>query len=230
MNTKGIKRIIILELLFYYCYHEEADYGGNDTDAESSEDICTTCGWSNGNQSCYGTCTSTNSGWLLVDKPIDDHPCSGCSCSGNMGYEEGICSQTISSQTATCIESKPSQPKERHTHEYESNVVRSDRMTSTVIISLAYTESHDKSSYTCIDMNNSTTCKVDGSHLLQETASPYPVSHWKIGDDNPENGKKYISAEFDTLGKSTKDKGRSNQGEHALEHGEAKFWNSCRHD
>ena len=36
MNTKSIKRIIILELLFYYCYHEEADYGRNDTDAECS--------------------------------------------------------------------------------------------------------------------------------------------------------------------------------------------------
>lgn len=35
-GTKSIKRIIILELLLYYCYHEEADYGRNDTDAECS--------------------------------------------------------------------------------------------------------------------------------------------------------------------------------------------------
>ena len=31
MNTKGIESIIILELLLYYRYHEEADDGGNDT-------------------------------------------------------------------------------------------------------------------------------------------------------------------------------------------------------
>lgn len=41
MNTKGIEGIIILELLLYYSYHEEADDGGNDTDAESSENIST---------------------------------------------------------------------------------------------------------------------------------------------------------------------------------------------
>ena len=36
MNTKGIEGIIILELLLHYRYHEEADDGGNDTDAEST--------------------------------------------------------------------------------------------------------------------------------------------------------------------------------------------------
>ena len=36
MNTKGIEGVILLELLLYYRYHEEADDGGNDTDAEST--------------------------------------------------------------------------------------------------------------------------------------------------------------------------------------------------
>ena len=36
MNTKGIEGIIILELLLHHCYHEEADDGGNDSDAEST--------------------------------------------------------------------------------------------------------------------------------------------------------------------------------------------------
>ena len=103
-------------------------------------------------------------------------------------------------------------------------------MTSTVIITLAHTECHDQGCYTSIDMNHSTTSKVDGSHLLQETASPHPVGHWKIGDDDPENGEKYITVEFDTLGKSTEDEGWSNQGEHALEHCKGKFRNTCRHD
>lgn len=55
MNTKGIEGIIILELLLYYRYHEEADDGGNDTDAEG-----------------------THCGWLLVDNPVDEHPGGGC--------------------------------------------------------------------------------------------------------------------------------------------------------
>ena len=36
MHTKGIEGIIILELLLHYGYHEEADDGGNDTDAEGT--------------------------------------------------------------------------------------------------------------------------------------------------------------------------------------------------
>ena len=55
MHTKGIESIIILELLLYYRYHEEADDGGNDTDAEG-----------------------THCGWLLVDNPVDEHPGGGC--------------------------------------------------------------------------------------------------------------------------------------------------------
>lgn len=55
MHTKGIEGIIILELLLHYGYHEEADDGGNDTDAEG-----------------------THCGWLLVDNPVDEHPGGGC--------------------------------------------------------------------------------------------------------------------------------------------------------
>ena len=69
-------------------------------------------------------------------------------------------------------------------------------MTRTVIITLAYTECHDQSGYTGIDMNHGTTRKVDGSHLLQETSAPYPVGHRKISDDNPKDGEKYITAEL----------------------------------
>ena len=54
LYTKGIESIIILELLLYYRYHEEADDGGNDTDAESS-----------------------HCGWLLVDNPVYEHPGGG---------------------------------------------------------------------------------------------------------------------------------------------------------
>ena len=57
MNTKGIEGIIILELLLYYRYHEEADDGGNDTDAESSENIgtayCRSDGYQSGNSTAY---------------------------------------------------------------------------------------------------------------------------------------------------------------------------------
>ena len=80
-------------------------------------------------------------------------------------------------------------------------------MTCTVIISLAYTECHDQSGYTGIDMNHGTTRKVDGSHLLQETATPYPVGHWKISDDNPKDGEKYITTELHALGKGTENQG-----------------------
>ena len=103
-------------------------------------------------------------------------------------------------------------------------------MTRTVIITLAYTERHDQSSYTGIDMYHGTTRKVDGSHLLQETDAPYPVSHREIGDDNPENGEKYITAELDTLGKGTENQGWSNEGKHALEHHEGEFRNARWHD
>lgn len=90
MHTKGIEGIIILELLLYYRYHEEADDGGNDTDAESSENIGTAGCRSDGNQSGYSTGTSTYCGWLLVDNPVDEHPGGSCCSCGDMGYEEGI--------------------------------------------------------------------------------------------------------------------------------------------
>ena len=103
-------------------------------------------------------------------------------------------------------------------------------MTRTIIITLADTECHDQSSYTGIDMYHGTTRKVDGSHLLQETAAPYPVSHREIGDDNPKNGEKYITAELDTLGKGTENQGWSDEGKHALEHHESELWNTRWHD
>ena len=36
MHAESIEGIIILELLLHYSYHEEADDGGNDTDAEGT--------------------------------------------------------------------------------------------------------------------------------------------------------------------------------------------------
>ena len=108
--------------------------------------------------------------------------------------------------------------------------MRSDRMTRTIIITLADTECHDQSCDTGIDMYYGTTRKVDGSHLLQETAAPYPVSHREIGDDDPENGEKYITAELDTLGECTENQGWSDEGKHALEHHESELWNTRWHD
>lgn len=90
MNTKGIESIIILELLLYYSYHEEADDGGNDTDAEGSENIGTAGCWSDGYQTDNSTGTSTYCSWLLVYNPVDEHPGSGCRCCCDMSYEEGI--------------------------------------------------------------------------------------------------------------------------------------------
>lgn len=90
MHTKGIESIIILELLLYYSYHKEADDGGNDTDAESSENIGTAGCRSDGYQSGNSTGTSTYCSWLLVYNPVDEHPGSGCRCCGDMSYEEGI--------------------------------------------------------------------------------------------------------------------------------------------
>lgn len=56
------------------------------------------------------------------------------------------------------------------------------------------------------------------------------MGHWKIGDDNPENGEKYITAELDTLGECTENQGWSNEGKHALEHHESEFRNARWHD
>lgn len=86
MNTKGIEGIIILELLLYHSYHEEADDGGNDTDAESSENIGTAGCRSDGYQSGYSTGTSTYCSWLLVYNPVDEHPGGGCRCCCDMSY------------------------------------------------------------------------------------------------------------------------------------------------
>ena len=58
-------------------------------------------------------------------------------------------------------------------------------MTGTVIVALAHTERHDQRSHTGVDVNHRSARKVDGSHLLQESAAPYPVGHGKIGNDDP---------------------------------------------
>ena len=90
MHTKGIESIIILELLLYYSYHEEADDGGNDTDAEGSENIGTAGCRSDGYQSGNSTGTSTYRSWLLVYNPVDEHPGGSCCSCGDMDYKEGI--------------------------------------------------------------------------------------------------------------------------------------------
>ena len=70
--------------------------------------------------------------------------------------------------------------------------------------------------------------RIDGASTWRIT--PYPVGHWKISDDNPKDGEKYISTELDTLGKGTENQGWSNEGEHALEHCKGELRNACRHD
>ena len=146
-----------------------------------------------------------------------------------MSDEESVGSESVGSQSATCVESEPSQPEERHAHEHERYVVRHDGVSLAPVVALAYHEAHDECRYAGVDVHHGASGKVDGSHLLQKSAAPHPVSHRQIGYDDPQNDEHHVALELDSFGKCSENERRGDECEHALEHGECHFGYARRH-
>ena len=104
-----------------------------------------------------------------------------------MGHEEGVGCQSVGCQSAAGVESEPSEPEESGADEYERNVVGSEGLARTVVLTPAYEQCHDEGRHSGIDMHHRAAGKVDGSHVHQEAAAPYPVSHRQIDEDAPQN-------------------------------------------
>ena len=102
-------------------------------------------------------------------------------------------------------------------------------MTDLIVGSLPQHYGHDQSRYSRIYVHHSASGKIYRSHLLQETASPDPVRHREIGQDDPHDYEYYVPGELDPLGERSENQCRSDDCKHALEHGEQEFRDiSCR--
>ena len=107
--------------------------------------------------------------------------------------------------------------------------MRHDGVSLAPVVALAYHKAHDECRYAGVDVYYGASGKVDGSHLLQESAAPHPVCHRQIGYDDPQNDEHHVALELDSFGKCAEDECRCDECEHALEHGECHFGYSRRH-
>ena len=229
MNAKGIEGIVIFEIGLHGSHHDEADDRCDNSDGESAKQIDRSGSRRDGNKSGNGTRTRANGCGFLVKTPIDRHPGHRSCCRSHMGHKERVGIKTIGCQSATGVEAKPSEPKERGAKKHEHDVMRCDGMTHTIIFALADHQSHDEGRHASVDVYNGAASKVDGSHLLQEAAAPHPVGHGQIGDDNPQQGEHHVAFKLNALCEGAEDKSRCDKSKHALEHYERQFGNACRH-
>ena len=96
--------------------------------------------------------------------------------------------------------------------------MRDNWVSNTVILAFANHQRHDESRHTGVYVHYRTACKVNSTHLLQESAAPHPMSHGKVGHNHPQYYKYHISFKLDTLGKGSENKRRRNERKHTLEH------------
>lgn len=183
---------------------------------------------SDSHQASHGTRAHTHAGRTAAVDPVDRHPRhSGYGCC-QMGDKEGVGIKTISCQTTAGIETEPTQPQHGSTDEHKGDVGGRNRTARTVAGTTAQHQSGNQCGNTGIDMYHRATGKVNGSHLLKETAAPHKVGHGIIDDDRPKNGEQQKSRETHALGKSTDDQRRSDHGKHALEKYECQLRNMRR--
>ena len=223
VHAEGVERVVIAQLRLDDCHHVEAGGGGDDADAEGSGDVhAPRCG-SDGDQSGDGTRADAYGGRLAVACPVDDHPgqCSGAG--GKVCHEEGVGGNAVGCQSATRVEAEPSQPEEGGAHEDKGHVVGCHGVSRTVVAASADEQCHHQGGDAGIDVHDGAAGKVDGAHLLQEAAAPYPVCHGDVDQDAPQEGEQQEAGELDALGKSAQDECRRDDGEHALEEHEQQF-------
>ena len=146
-----------------------------------------------------------------------------------MSHEESVGSQTVGGQAAAGIETEPAQPQERSSHENERYVMRNNGMSDPVIFPFSQHDRHNQGRDTGIDMNHRSAGEIDRTHPLQEAASPHPVRHREIGQNDPQHDKHRVARKLDPLGERPQNKSGSNQSEHALEHDERQFGNATGH-
>ena len=96
-------------------------------------------------------------------------------------------------------------------------------MSDLIITPSPYQDSHNQSCDTGIDVHHCSTGKIDSSHLLEKSSSPYPVCHRHVNQNAPEYCKHQETSKLDTLGKSSKNQGRRNDGKHTLEKNKHQF-------
>lgn len=133
-----------------------------------------------------------------------------------MSHEESVGSQTVGGQAAAGIETEPAQPQERSSHENERYVMRNNGMSDPVIFPFSQHDRHNQGRDTGIDMNHRSAGEIDRTHPLQEAASPHPVRHREIGQNDPQHDKHRVARKLDPLGERPQNKSGSNQSEHAL--------------
>lgn len=98
-------------------------------------------------------------------------------------------------------------------------------MSNLIIAPFPYQYGHDQGCDAGIDVYHGSTGKVDGTHLLEKTSSPYPVGHRYVHQDAPKHCKHQETGKLDPFRKSSQNQGGSNDGKHTLEEYEHQFRN-----
>ena len=112
MHAKGVESVVVFEVRLYRCHHHKAHHGGDNAYGEGAKQVYRSCGGGDGDQSCHCSCASTYRRGLAVEGPVEGHPRHGGGGGGDVCHHECVGVETVGSQSAASIESKPSEPKE----------------------------------------------------------------------------------------------------------------------
>ena len=103
-------------------------------------------------------------------------------------------------------------------------------MAHAIVFAFAYHQRHDECRYASVDVYHSAASKVDGAHLLQESAAPHPMCHREVGYDDPQQREHHVALKLYTLCEGTEYERRRDERKHALKHDKRQFWDASGHD
>src|SRR5690606_3878088 len=203
-----------------------AEARSKNTEEQGAERFYDTGRGCDGNETSENTAGEPECCGLTLVEAFDDNPgeCSG-SCSNLCCSKRLRCAQATG-EAATCVESKPPYPEQPCTDHGQDKIIRTNGKMG-VKLSATNEDGGDKATYTCRDVNDSTTGKVDctGSAQVEQEAiaCPHPVCKGIVYENAPQCDEPAIGSERYALGKGASDESGCDDGELGLEHGEHIF-------
>ena len=180
-----------------------------------------TGGGSDAHQSGHSTGGSPDGGWLAILEPFNQAPSQQTGRSRGGGGEEGIASGLGGEHTGA-VETKPAEPEQTRTQQDEGNVVG---RTLAVRPGAAFADDRgsDKGRHTRGDVHHGATGEVNRSNATEgteETTAPHHLGHRRVDQEAPDQAEPEPSLEAHPFNDGTRDQGRGDDREHALEEGE----------
>src|SRR5690606_10593842 len=225
VDAEHIQRVVISKFVFKND-RKIAEAHSKNTEEQGAERFYDTGRGCDGNEISESTAGEPECCGLTLVEAFDDNPgeCSG-SCSNLCCSKRLRCAQATG-EAATCVESKPPYPEQTCTDHGQDKIIRTNGKMG-VKLSATNEDGGDKATYTCRDVNDSTTGKVDctGSAQVEQEAiaCPHPVCKGIVYENAPQCDEPAIGSKRYALGKGASDESGCDDGELGLEHGEHIF-------